>query len=919
MKPTLLFGIILVIVVILIGTIMVLNRKKPNEGFASGAIYGDMADNRNDYINQGKQKYNVLSDSYDIVRGNYVASNVPGDIDAANQDLLAAMQSSDVDLSQFSDTLLGIKPVVSSATLSPSNRVLENAKKCEKVTGRDACAKLDSPEFDNCGVCIKGGTPFTINNPGKHIGGLFITDNDVEDAKDNATGTGQAAQYSPSIGGCPVGMFHVEREECEKQVNRVECAESGETGGFVSGKTIEGKIVVNKKCAKIAGTDTFVYEPKTRKFQVALRALTPMGSGICKITVLNSLNQQVGYGMSKTPGVEFRIVISGVSEGEPLSIYVLMENGYTYGGVPEIFQIQTDGKRVAADAADICSRFGAQVATNANLQEAQKVGAQVCAPGWTKDGVLAWPSQTMSQMCGNLGVNVKQDGKAGDVWCFGVKPPQSNNMEIPVRIANWYEDLSKTGTYVNVVNSKMGDNYVNNFARAVLLQWEMATGNSVRTVAINPTMIGIDGMAPSSTSKDGFKSFNNLREFGNFARSSIIRSPVWSPTANIVPTAVWIWGTRPLSQKLNIQAMVPGIFADSYYKDDFETTKAGPLIANPITEQLLQMSPCLQPGSGPGNYSLDCLKNTFVVAGGDITKGALATKNGGLYQLNAIGSLQNIQDYLDDLYTIASTGKRTDGTLVTGTPMEVWTTINNASNLMFGKNMASPCEKFQADANGNIQIITQSGSNINSLCLDYLWANTGSNFSKGENDADRLVKNTYEKIGQRYSGIRNGEGPPSLQTTNRFETCQRVGEMAPINQNGDENPNAIKLAQANKTVAGIQSYYNKIYQNANAPVSGTDPVQMMTQKSAISQCYGVTKKPRAFNKTSYGLMEGFENPNEDEEFENPNMEGFENPNMEGYEEEEFENLYAEGFENSSEKKKKKNSLLTTNFQEYGMA
>jgi hypothetical protein len=277
----------------------------------------------------------------------------------------------------------------------------------------------------------------------------------------------------------------------------------------------------------------------------------------------------------------------------------------------------------------------------------------------------------MSQMCGNLGVNVVAEGKAGHVWCFGVKPAQSTNLDSPLRIANWYEDMTKAGTYLNIINSKSGDTYPNNFQRAILLQWEMVTGTSTRTVAIGPTVIAINGMGPSSTSSAGFKTFNNLREFGTFGRSTIIRAPAWSPSANMLPSNIWMWDSQALSQKLNVQAMVPGIFADSFYKDDIEATKAGPLIANPLTEQLLQMSPCLQAGSGPGNYNMACLQNTFVVAGGDLKKGKLATENGGLFQLNAIGSIQNIQEYLNGLYTVASTGKNPDGSLVTGTPLEI--------------------------------------------------------------------------------------------------------------------------------------------------------------------------------------------------------------------------------------------------------
>jgi hypothetical protein len=99
---------------------------------------------------------------------------------------------------------------------------------------------LDDPNFSNCGVCIKGGTPFTFDNPKQHIGGLLLLPEDKEKAKALVRGSGAQPTYTPTFGDCPSGYFFASRAECEKQVNRLDCDEAGQTGGFENGTTSEG-------------------------------------------------------------------------------------------------------------------------------------------------------------------------------------------------------------------------------------------------------------------------------------------------------------------------------------------------------------------------------------------------------------------------------------------------------------------------------------------------------------------------------------------------------------------------------------------------------------------------------------------------------------------------------------------------------
>ena len=789
------------------------------EGFESQTSY-----DRNNYIQEGKLTYNPFSETSNVQTRNFANSNDPDVIKQANTRLASAFQTSDIQNSNTTHTLLGVRPAISKSTLAPPTKLFDLTKQCETLLTRESCASLDDPNFSNCGICIKGGSPFTFDNPTKHIGGLLLLPSHKLDAEKLVAGTSSQPKYTPSIGDCPDGYFFASRDECEKQVNRLDCAEAGASGGFHGGATIEGKRIVEQKCAQVINADNvFIYDPKSRMSAVNLRVLHPIGSGTCEVIVYDSSKKQVAMGQSNTPGKEFVLTITNVQENENLIVTVSLEAPYRYGSNQELYQIQFPTKfHSANDAASVCRRYASKQASMADLQNAWSQiqnGSEVCNPGWTTDGGLAYLSQGA---CGPKGVQQSSDTQ-GDVWCVGLRPPQSENAGA-VTIANWNNRQVSMYLPPNETPSQ----------RAILLQWEMAYGNSIRNVGFDSTILNVDGSGPSNVIS-GVNIFSNLRTFGKFATSTVIQNPRYNSQSKLSGDRVWLWTNRPLNQQAVFTVTVPGIFLDSFYQEDYEASAYGPLAGTRTIANMIKKSPCDTPGQAVGSYNHACLESTFVAAGGDLNKGTLVTQNGGVTKLNSIGSIYAISEYLNELYTIATTGKDSRGNLVGTSSKDTRDTINDASQKMFGFPIATPCENITQTVLGNIVIVPQKESDIDAWCLDYLWTNTGSELEHGNGDRTKKIKHTYTSIENRYSGLRSTEGTPTSRTQSPFTLCQRSGMSSPISTNGNINNDAMKRGQSLGTIADIQNYYNSIFNLANNNTSSEH------RNTAIEQCYGLTK------------------------------------------------------------------------------
>jgi hypothetical protein len=255
----------------------------------------------------------------------------------------------------------------------------------------------------------------------------------------------------------------------------------------------------------------------------------------------------------------------------------------------------------------------------------------------------------------------------------------------------------------------------------------------------------------------------------------------------------------------------------------------------------------MKPGQEPGKYGLECLQNLFVSAGGDITNGKLVVENGGLNQLNTMGDIDTIGEYLSNLYTVATTGKNSEGNKVGANAKEHASIINDSAQKMFGYDIATPCEDITEDDMGNIVLVPKTGA-VEADCLDWLWMNTGTDQSRYSGDQGRRIPNTYISINDRFSGLSSVEGTPEMRDRHPFQTCQRTGAMAPLAKDGTPNQKAIRVANTKGGVKQIQDFYNNIFQQANNPASSA---RAADQEQSMVDCYGIKKSATKAGDPNY--------------------------------------------------------------------
>ena len=829
--------------------------RNPKEGFTVTKKAVDESPykkfTRDDYVSESKNKYNRFADMIDARNTPFYGLNSEAKRVGAAKSILDATSTSDptgsTNLGTFNIDILKTR-------LEPprQNRLITDAMVCENVKTRKACSSLGDPGFNKCGVCIKNGDSITYDNK-NHIGGMLLLPSD-RNAQIDAAG-GADPVFKPTGGKCPEGNFYVEKEECEKAVNRIECKEIGERGGW-DGTTIEGLKVADEKCAQVIKQEnSFIYEPKGRKFNITLRVLTPSGTGICKVWIYDAGGKQLAFNEG-LPGVEFLVVVKNVQEYQTLSVVIAEEVAYRLHGKSELFGIETGGYNQTKESAEkLCQRIGTQLATMDQMTDAIQNGAQVCMSGWGQDfcGYPGQASLASSGGCGGKGFNnwcySNPDNKItyAATYCYGVKPPRSKNELMHVGIADWFYSFGKDSRPSQedqpTLFSRYGMDYIAPSLRAVLLQWEIDSTvpeniNTSRVVNFEPTIMAVNDQAPNNISSDGSKTFKVLRKFGTFGASKDIVSPRPTASDKMLTNQFWLWGNDSKVQQVKFEIKVPSVFAPSFYQEDREISNDGPLVSNRESLKLLRSSPCFNTDQKPGNYSVACLKTLFIAAGGDINNGKLATAGLGLSKLNGLGSVDDISDFLTDTYNIAVTGKDTDGKKVGSNPAEHKKLINEASQSFFGFDLCTPCEDVGEDRNGDIVFIPKAGD-LDETCLDWLWMNTGRTTNREEGSGPNRIAPTYTAIGQRFSGLKEGEASQATLEKYPFQTCQRNGTLAPINSQGVTNPGNVAKANTKRTVQGVQEWYNSIFQTANNKV--TTKLQEKPQMEAVAQCYGVNK------------------------------------------------------------------------------
>ena len=112
----------------------------------------------------------------------------------------------------------------------------------------------------------------------------------------------------------------------------------------------------------------------------------------------------------------------------------------------EVFNI-SNNVYTYEDAKNVCSIYGAKLASYDQLEDAYRDGAEWCNYGWSKDQMVFYPTQKdtyaklqenplTTNMCGRPGVNggfIEDPTLEFGVNCYGVKPTPSpgdlNNMQ----------------------------------------------------------------------------------------------------------------------------------------------------------------------------------------------------------------------------------------------------------------------------------------------------------------------------------------------------------------------------------------------------------------------------------------------------------------------------------------------------------
>jgi hypothetical protein len=825
------FALVLLIAAVVIVFII---RRPQHEPFSSSGIDSYDALTHDQYVKLSMKKYNPLADQYDVTRPNFARTDDPAKLDQVTNEIKSAMSTAEIHPLPETGSRFGIQPGELNISLPPPNEILAQARKCEAIKDR-SCSALTNPDNKACGICIKGGTAFSQpDKAGKYIGGLLILPEDRLEAEANASG--KEPTYIPTVGECAPGYFFVSAEKCEKAKNRLECEEAGVAGGF-DGKM---KDIARSKCAQVVNGEgnVYVYEPRGRRFNVNLRVLTPTGSGSVGVIVYDgATNKIIGQDSKEQSGVEFVVPVRNVSEGQDIKIHVFEQFSHRPRGRNEVFLVkrgsaQAGYNETKESSEKFCESISARLATRSEVEQSQRKGAQVCACGQTSDGVI-YPMNSTEPIPGcGIANGINQCSGKGYSWCYGIKPPSSISS---VSSGSYFSQIfaffsgSKPG---QTIWSEYGDDYQAPAYRGVLMQWESEDGK--RIVSFEPSIIRLNGVAPSSTSSDGTKTFGNMRRLGTFSKSSMILSPRPRSTDTMLRNQFWIWSNQPNNVSVSFDAQVPGIFMDPFYPEDAALAPRNPLISKPETMKLMRTSPCLRDGEEPGKYSIECLNTLFRSAGGDPLRGKLATEGGGLTQLLSIGDMDAISEHLANLYTIATKGRDVSGNRVD------LAKINDAAQKLFGFDLTTPCESIAEDASGNL-VIRPKSSPYSSDCLDFLWMNTGNERERGNEDMTRntAIKNTYTTLYDRYSGLRSKEGSADKRKQYPFQACQRSGSKAPISIDGKPNNAAIMEANSKGSIEKIQNWYNEIHLRAN--YTNPSEVNNTLHKSYMDQCYGIRR------------------------------------------------------------------------------
>ena len=254
---------------------------------------------------------------------------------------------------------------------------------------------------------------------------------------------------------------------------------------------------------------------------------------------------------------------------------------------------------------------------------------------------------------------------------------------------------------------------------------------------------------------------------------------------------------------------------------------SSPYITKPASARFMGSDPCYARGTGPGNYNLACLQQTFINNGCGTS---LATLPASGYPSNAEKAAVLLMDKdgrelpLDEIATkiyqyalSTSTGLDANGKKLT---MNAWSA---ASVFCTGVPINSPCDALDEDGR------------LTDDCIVYLWDNQGEN---------KIPKNTYSLTSFARSLFDTG-------TINRF--CTRDGTYSPIDSSNTPNVKNLEYwkNQGNGTVNAVKAAMSQLHLDAN-----TNLTREEAKAPFVKQCYGIVPNPRPGFKSGYEAVKG---------------------------------------------------------------
>jgi hypothetical protein len=247
---------------------------------------------------------------------------------------------------------------------------------------------------------------------------------------------------------------------------------------------------------------------------------------------------------------------------------------------------------------------------------------------------------------------------------------------------------------------------------------------------------------------------------------------------------------------MKLQGFMPFSFL-SPYEQDALTCDNGPILTQPASATFLGNDVCYTADSKPGNYSLECLQQMFLGAGGTVQgngyPGTPAAAKALLYDANGVPrTLDDISTFLYQMNVKASTGIDTQGNQLS---VADW---NTASLFCTGTAVSNPCDGPN-----------KAGGPLTTDCLQYLYTNGGV--------GDPTVGPTYS-LGLSYA---------SQDSNGNAVYCAPNGALSPSNAEG------LKRAQAAGGVSAVKALYNTAHTTAN-----NNALPNAQRAQALQDCYG---------------------------------------------------------------------------------